>query len=291
MAIKFNADLIDDVARRRVVLFIGAGASRWAKPTGGGTFKDWKQFLNHACAKVTSRRIRKVVTDLIEDKEYLLASELLKSNLTDHWLVLLTDEFQQAAEVSRLHKALIALNPRIIATTNFDKLIETAWAQASGTSYPTVVSELGSSAFRLFRDDEKYLLKLHGSIDTPQGIVFDTTSYQSAAYNNRYYSDILATLLLTHTFLFIGFSMADPAVAMIVESAAYRFPANRPHYIFQSGKAVPEVDELWKKLRKLYVLRYPDAEHHVALAEQIEALGIAAGLRRNELAAASLGTK
>lgn len=290
MTTKFNADLIDDVARRRVVLFVGAGASRWAKPTGGGSFKDWKQFLDHACKKIANRRIRGIVTNLVENREYLLASELLKSNLSDKWLELLTGEFQQAADVSRLHGALIGLNPRIIVTTNFDKLIETAWAQASGASYPTVITEIGSTAFRLFRDDDKYLIKLHGSIDLPQGIVFDTTSYQSSAFSNRYYAEILATLLLTHTFLFVGFSMTDPAVAMIVENAAYRFPSNRPHYIFQSGKSVPEVDDLWRKLRKLYVLRYPEDNNHIALAEQIEALGVAALSRRNELAATVLRT-
>lgn len=289
MTIKFNADLIDDVARRRVVLFIGAGASKWAKPTGGGSFKSWNQFLEHARTKTTNRRIRTIIAKLIENKEYLLASELLKGNLSDQWLDLLKNEFQQTAEISRLHKALIALNPRIVVTTNFDKLIETAWAQASGASYPTVITEVESSAFRLFRDDDKYLIKLHGSIDTPQDIVFDTTSYQSSAFSNRYYAEIMDTLLLTHTFLFVGFSMADPAVAMIVENAAYRFPLNRPHYIFQPGKAIPEVDELWKRLRKLYVLRYSEERHHVELAEQVEALGAAAALRRNELAATVFG--
>ncbi|MFO1227565.1 SIR2 family protein [Roseateles sp.] len=291
MTIKFNADLVDDVARRRVVLFVGAGASRWAKPAGGGSFKDWKQFLNHACSRATNRRIQKIVRNLIDNQEYLLASELLKSNLSDQWLSLLTAEFQQAAEISRLHKALIHLDPRLIVTTNFDKLIETAWGQDSGASYPTVVTAIESSIFRLFRDDEKYLIKLHGPIDSPQNIVFDTTSYQSSAFSNRYYVEMLATLLLTHTFLFVGFSMADPAVAMIVENAAYRFPSNRPHYIFQPGTATPEVDELWKKLRKLYVLRYSDADNHVALAEQIEALGAAAISRRSELAATVLGRK
>ncbi|SHM15459.1 SIR2 family protein [Rhizobacter sp. OV335] len=288
MATKFNADLVDDVARRRAVLFIGAGASRWAKPASGGSFKDWTQFLIAANAKISIRRVRTLIADLISAQEYLLASELLKSNLSDEWIELLKSEFQQVAEVSRLHKALIDLNPRVVVTTNFDKLIETAWSTASGDNYPTVVTEIDGNAFRLFRDDEKYLIKLHGSIDTPQGIVFDKTSYQGAAFNNRYYADILATLLLTHTFIFVGFSMMDPAVTMIVESAAYRFPSTRPHYIFQSGKAIPEVDGLWKRLRKLYVLRYSDADHHAALAEQLEELGAMATKRRNELAATAL---
>ncbi|MGC3983279.1 MAG: SIR2 family protein [Pseudorhodoferax sp.] len=236
MPIKFNADLVDDVARRRFVVFVGAGASRWAKPAAGGSFKDWIQFLNAANSKVGAKRIRGIIGDLIAGNEYLLASEMLKQNLAEKWVGLLNQEFQQAADVSRLHKAIINLSPRLVVTTNFDKLIENAWAQNNNSSYPTVISQIDSEAFRLFRDQEKYLIKLHGTIDAPRGIVFDKTSYLGSAFNNPYYADLLATLLLTHTVIFVGFSMADPAVAMIVENAAHRFPSTRPHYIFQSGR-------------------------------------------------------
>ncbi len=282
----FNADLVDDVARRRFVLFVGAGASKWASPAGGGTFKDWVQFLKAAEAKLADRRLRKIVAGLIKDREYLLASEILKSALDGEWTTLLTREFQQAADVSRLHASLISLEPRIVITTNFDKLIENAWAASPSSHYPTVLSKIDAGAFRIFRNDERYLIKLHGSIDQPSEITFDKTSYQRDAYSNRYYSELLTTLLLTHTFIFVGFSMTDPAVASIVESAAYRFPDTRPHYIFQSGRAVPEVDTLARQFRKLYVLRYDEASHHKALADKLDQLATAATSRRAEISAA-----
>lgn len=291
MPYSFNADLIDDVARRRIVLFVGAGASKWAKPTSGGDFKDWVEFLQSANTELKGRkRIQRLVSEMIEQRDYLLASELLKSNLENRWTSLLEKEFQQVADVSRLHKAMILLDPRIIVTTNFDKLIEGAWAQVPGARYPTVLTRVGAEAFRLFRSDEKYLIKLHGSIDEPGEIVFDKTSYQSGAFSNSYYSEILSVLLLTHTFLFVGFSMNDPAVSMVVENAAYRFPNARPHYVFQPGKAVPEVDDLWKRLRRLYVLRYPNRNDHVALAERLERLGTDAGNRRAEILASQRAT-
>jgi hypothetical protein len=285
---RFNADLVDDLARRRVVLFVGAGASKWSKPHGGGRFKDWIEFLETANAKLDKRsRLRKVIAALIQERDYLLASELLKAQLGASWSDLLSSEFQQAADVSRLHKALVDLDQRLVITTNFDKLIESAWGAASGPLYPTVVTRIDADAFKLFRNDEKYLIKLHGSIDKPSEIIFDKTSYQIGAFGNSYYAEILSSLLLTHTFLFIGFSMADPAVSLVVESAAFRFPSARPHYIFQSGSPVPEVDELWKRLRRLYVMRYPDNNQHAALADQLEQLAREAAKRRAEIVAAS----
>jgi hypothetical protein len=285
---KFNADLVDDLARRRVVLFVGAGASKWSTPHGGGKFKDWIEFLEAANAKLDRRsRARRVVASLIQERDYLLASELLKAQLGTDWSALLSSEFQQAADVSRLHKALVGLDQRIVITTNFDKLIESAWGAAPGPHYPTVITRVDADAFKLFRNDEKYLIKLHGSIDTPSDIIFDKTSYQVGAFGNSYYAEILSSLLLTHTFVFVGFSMADPAVSLVIESSAFRFPSTRPHYIFQSGSPIPEVDELWKRLRRLYVMRYPERDQHMALAEQLEQLGSEAAKRRAELVAAA----
>ena len=194
---KFNADLIDDVARRRAVLFIGAGASKWARPNGGGRFKDWEEFLVAANSRLPARsRAKRIVAGLIVERDYLLASELLKDQLADAWTDLLTQEFQQAAEVSRLHKAIVALEPRIILTTNFDKLIESAWSTTATDRYPTIVSRIDADVFWLFRNEDKYLIKLHGGIDIPKEIVFDKTSYQANAFANSFYSEMLSSLLL-----------------------------------------------------------------------------------------------
>lgn len=280
----FNVDLLDDLARRKVVLFVGAGASKSARPRAGGTFKGWSEFLETACAKIEDGAIQKIIKKPIKEQDYLIASELLKQNMGEGWARLLSDEFQQAAETSRLHKALIGLDQRIIVTTNFDKLIESAWQDSMPDRYPNVISNVDHKVFRLFRNDDSYLIKLHGTIDAPEHIVFDKSSYQREAFANQFYRDLIGTLLLTHTFLFIGFSMDDPAVASVVESHAYRFSDSRPHYIFTSGVANPVVDDLSKTFRKLFVIRYSAKDGHVALVEAIERLIADTNERRRILA-------
>src|SRR5471030_911612 len=98
----FNVDLLDDLARKKVVLFVGAGASKSASPRNGGSFKGWGDFLDDACLKVSDEKIKKIISSRIKSKDYLIASELLKENLADQWTTLLSDEFQQAANTSRL---------------------------------------------------------------------------------------------------------------------------------------------------------------------------------------------
>lgn len=279
----FNVDLVNDVAKRNAVLFVGAGASKWATPIGGGRFKGWTEFLDEACTRIQEVKTQKLIKACTKKGDLLIASELLKNNLGEEWTRILSAEFQQAAEISRLHKALIALNQRIIVTTNFDKLIETAWGSQPIDRYPTVISKVDHKAFKLFRDDEPYLIKLHGSIDDPEGIVFDKSSYQRTAFANQFYRELIGTLLLTHTFIFIGFSMDDPAIALVLESHAYRYSDTRPHYIFTSGRPNQQIDDLSKSLRKLFVLRYPEKDGYVALAEGLESLESAARERRRLL--------
>jgi SIR2-like domain len=286
----FNPDLVEDVAQRRVVLFIGAGASKSSKPNSGRSFLDWTDFLLKANKLVSAKRIKTLIAKSISNKDYLIASELLKENLQEKWKTLLTDEFQQTAPISRLHKALIDLDQRILVTTNFDKLIENAWS-ASSQRHQNVISKMDDKAFKLFRDDDPYLIKLHGSIDDADQIVFDKSSYQKNAYSNRFYSELIGTLLLTHTFIFVGFSMDDPAISLIIESHAHRFSDTRPHYILLSGKPIKAIDDLSKKLRKLYVLRYSDANNHIALSESLEALAAKASDKRREILAASVVSK
>jgi hypothetical protein len=228
--------------------------------------------------------MQKIVRRLIKDKDYLIASELLKQNMGEAWARLLSEEFQQAADTSRLHKALIGLGQRVIVTTNFDKLIESAWQDSMPDRYPNVISNVDNKVFRLFRNEDSYLIKLHGTIDAPEHIVFDKSSYQREAFANQFYSDLIGTLLLTHTFVFIGFSMDDPAVTSVVESHAYRFSDSRPHYIFTSGVANPIVDDLSKTFRKLFVIRYSPKDGHIALVEAIEKLIADTNERRRILA-------
>lgn len=283
--ISFNPDLVDDLARHRVVLFVGAGASKWVKPKGGGTFKDWPTFLLDAATNVADKKRRRLIEQRVRARDFLVASELLKDVLQEKWRTILAQEFQQAADISRLHKALVSLDQRIIVTTNFDKLIENAWNDTAIIRYPQVIGQIDEKAFRMFRDDEIYLIKLHGSIDKPDEIVFDKSSYQNSAFANRFYSELLGTLLLTHTFIFVGFSMDDPAVAMVVETHAHRFPGTRPHYIFLPGPTNQPIDDLSKSLRKLFAIRYPQKNGHIALAESIEVLSDEVKKRRLSLIA------
>lgn len=265
----FNQDLIDDIVKGKFILFLGAGVSKAAKLSVDNDYiKDWGQFLSHANDFIPDIKLKKIISSQLKNNDYLMAAELLREALDDQWPALIQKEFSKRGAESNLHKALLRLRPRIIVTTNFDKLVENFWEEYN----PNIITKVDGEAFKIFRDESKYLLKIHGSVDDPSAVVFDKTSFQKSAFSNYFYNDFLSTLLLTHTFVFVGVSMSDPAINMVVENYAFRYPKNRPHYLIQSGKPEPEIEEIWKKIRKLYVLRYPSTKDYSGLPALINNL-------------------
>ncbi|MGJ5203515.1 SIR2 family protein [Bradyrhizobium sp. HKCCYLR20261] len=281
----FNADLLDDLAREKAVLFLGAGVSASAKTSTGGKIADWNTFLAALCNDVPEP-IASQVRALIQAKDYLLAGEILQSALADGWESKITEHFGQKATPSALHASLIALSQRIILTTNFDKLLEVAFEKMDirDTHYPTVINKVEDDVFRALKDhNRKYIVKIHGTVDDPSSRVLSRSEYIRLAFGNSYYSSFLENLLLNYTFLFVGFSMDDPAIMSLMEMYSLRYPKARPHYIFAGGPIPENIIEINKRLRKLIYIVYDSTDNHAALPGLITDIAIASDARRREI--------
>ena len=127
---QFNQDLVEDLARRRAVLFLGTGVNSSSNTNLGKPIKQWRDFLECMAEAVADERLQKFVSQLVCEKDYLMACELIRQNFEkDKCDKNLTEEFAQIGSVSELHKAIFSLKQRITITTNFDKCLETAWQQ------------------------------------------------------------------------------------------------------------------------------------------------------------------
>jgi hypothetical protein len=281
----FNADLVDDLARQRVVLFLGSGVSSSSPTRAGGRIKGWAEFLRDLCAKVDGPTSQQVV-GLIGKNDLLLACEILQESLKEEWDNFISDEFGQMAEPSALHEAILGLDQRIILTTNFDKLIETCWETKIGTSshLPRVIASIDASVFNVLKDNKnKYLIKIHGNVDDPSTIVFSKSEYIRLAFGSAIYSSFLESLLLNYTFLFVGFSMEDPAISSLLEMYALKYPKSRPHYMFSEQGVADNVLSINRRLRKLIVIKYDSSENHKMLPKVIQNLSDVAMSRRKEI--------
>ena len=76
-----------------------------------------------------------------------------------------------AFQPSRLHQIILALDSRIVITTNFDKIYERYCLNTSAEGFKVVTYESPSLADEL-RSDTRLIIKAHGNIDDIQRMVF-----------------------------------------------------------------------------------------------------------------------
>lgn len=283
-AYEFVPDLLDDFVSKRVALFLGSGVSAGVQTRSKQNVRTWDKFLIDCLKKVGEHTKRQEIESILKAGDLLLGCELLKEELGDTWNEILRGEYDQIGEVTGLQKAIIGLNPRIIVTTNFDKFFESAWdgVKTEATHHLKVEVGISDSSFDLFRSSDPCLFKLHGSISDTKSMIFAKSEYIAKAYSSWAYSKFLEVLFTTHTVLFIGFSLSDPAISHILELHANLHPRGRPHYAFMPDTVGPLKRSAMKSLKKLYVISYSSQANHKELEDKIKQLS-AAVTRRNKI--------
>lgn len=274
--IDYNPDLLDDFIRGRVAVFLGAGVSAGSRTRAGLPIKTWADFLKSNADSLPDNTASEEIKDLVDQGDYLFACEILKDQLNnnDKWESTLKNEFEKIGSLSDLQKSVLKLNPRIIITTNFDLYIESHWGKENpnATHHLQVKNGISSDCFSIFRDDEHHLVKLHGSINQTDSMIFSLSDYASKAHANWQYGAFMELLLCTHTVIFIGFSMKDTAITNLLEIYAQKYPKNRPHYAFMPDFNSDRKSKIMRNFRKLFIIPYPSKDNHKQLTSHIKAL-------------------
>jgi hypothetical protein len=109
-------------------------------------------------------------------------------------------------EPNALHEAIAALQPVSVFTTNFDDLLERAFAAAGIRTCIASVDE--DLAF--LSADVCNVVKVHGDIAHPTSLVVSTGDYDLYEVSRPSLSRLLGATLQTRTVLFVGYSASDP---------------------------------------------------------------------------------
>jgi hypothetical protein len=164
-------------------------------------------------------------------------------------------------------------------TTNFDRVAEEAWSKA-GTPFREKVFGRGNtgSFFRAIASGDRYLLKLHGNLDSPAERVLRRAEYD-AGYGdggNIHFEfplpRLLRRLYMSYSFLFVGCSLAaDRTVQTFMKVANQEGAGNLPHHyaILPCHTGVLKRKVVEDRLADAHItpLWYPEGEHE--LVEQI----------------------
>jgi hypothetical protein len=128
-------------------------------------------------------------------------------------------------EKNELHDSLLDLDPNIIVTTNYDRLVERA--SRSGFNVHPYSSRTVGSDLRL---GSPLLLKIHGSVDSPQDMILTRTDFAKIRREGKHALDALQALFFTRTTLFVGYGFADPDLHLLLENAVGPIGGPPGHY-------------------------------------------------------------
>ena len=229
--ISWPTDLISDIARRRVVLFLGAGISMNSKTSDGKRPKNWCQLLEEA-AKQIPRNSRSVVRRLLKERDYLTACDVVKRQLgADKYATFFNKEFLEPKfEHASVHELIFGLDSQIVATPNIDKTYETFANHKAKGSIKTK-HFYDDDVADAIRRSNRLVLKVHGTIDSPAKMIFTRAEYAAARTKHAEFYSILDALLVTNTFLFLGCGVNDPDIRLVLENYAFRFRNTRRHFM------------------------------------------------------------
>lgn len=280
-------DLVWDVAARRSVLFLGAGVSRNAANAQGVHPREWTDFLKHLASLLPDAAHKAEVMHCINDADLLTACELAKTYLSSS--VFKTEMLKEFSgngyRHAKLHDDLSLVDSRLVMTTNFDKLYENRANQLQDNTV-IVKSYYDKDVADVFRRKDRVVLKVHGTIDAADSTIFTRSQYALARRDYGHFYQLLRGLFVTHTFVFLGASMRDPDMQLLLEDHAYRFEGARPHYMVMPKNSAREGTlRVLEETMNLKALLYDPMDNHRVLADSVAALVPKVEAARQEIAA------
>lgn len=269
---KWPAPLLADIARRRSVLVLGSGVSRQSANSAGERPPIWKAFLEQALADCPQADTG-AIADALKNNDLLHACEWLKANYDEQWNPYLRRTFLEPGfEAAQIHRELLQLDSRVVFSLNFDSIYED-FAKSIKPGSVITRHYYDRGATEDLRGLGRYVVKVHGSIDVPEKLIFNQKDYAEARVKYSAFYQSFDAALMTHTFLFIGAGYSDPDVNLILENQAFSFPTASPHYIIRPAGDHVEMKESLRKNRNLKTIEYdPIDANHSGLVTVVEDL-------------------
>lgn len=271
--------LIEEYKKDRVGLLVGAGAS-----VGAG-LPQWGQLLRDMLEETKGSvglSAQKVADyeSLIDQDRYLMAASGLKVDLGSYFAGFIRKVFVDSKPVpTSLHKAMLGLKRlQFVLTTNYDTLIERTYRSQDPDVTVCTYKDSGEVR-RSLSSREFFILKAHGDATrSGDGIILTDQDYRNILFRESAYQHMLATMFSMYTVVFVGASMTDPEVNLMLNYVASTFaPDSGPtHYALLTKEKVNEVEkERWFKDFKIRVVSVSSADEYAELTEFVDLLAAA----------------
>lgn len=286
--INWPTDLIDDIARRRCIIYLGSGISMNSTNDKGEHPKSWSNLLEKGMdlLKESDQGIKKCIKKYLDKEDYLMGFELLKCSLSrDVFVNFLKNEFiVPHFDHSPIHEDIFSLDTRIIITTNIDKIYDT-YANSLSNGTINIKNYYDEDLADCIRNSEHLIFKIHGCITTPDKAIFSSIDYASIRNTYKDFYLLLESLIMNHTFLFLGAGLNDPDIRLLFENYRFKYKYSKSHhFVIPKNKYIPAELKIFSELLNMNFIQYDAAKHHKELIYSVKNLVNLVDEKRRKLA-------
>ena len=271
---KIPTDLIESFKREKGGLFVGAGLSQSVGlPNWHGLLSDLILLAERVSYKPNRDFIDSCKELLKDNSKFLILAQELKDFLQDSFRKYIIEKYSDhCPPPSATHLALIKYPYKFIVTTNYDTLLENAYVQVQHKQAKVYTfKDSPDIAYDLW-NGRPFILKAHGDANkTQQGIILTEKDYRQILFQEKGYQSILQSLFTTKTVLFIGASLSDPELKLLLSFIHSSFHGGGPtHYALISEGEMNSVEaESWRKNFNIQIIPYSPANNHKEVEEFI----------------------
>ncbi|UZD21804.1 SIR2 family protein [Algoriphagus halophytocola] len=266
-------EIVKAIEKNSFGIYVGAGLSM------GAELPSWSQFLNDLISilekkDIASNRVSEMRDLALIPSKYLMLAEEIRSLIQNDLEKLVREKFEdKSKQPTAVHDALVKIKSKFIITTNYDTLIERALVKNFSNFFPTVYTYKDASSinYSLWNGDF-FVLKAHGDAKTPKEIILTERDYRNIIYNQMGYQSILHAIFSTNSILFLGVSLDDPELTLLLRYIHNIFHGGTPnHYaLLPKDKITATEIENWRKDFNIHIITYDPKDNHVEVAGFID---------------------
>ena len=273
---EWDKSFIEEMAARRCIIFLGSGASAGCLSSDGKKRPpNWEALLKLLHAAMPNSNDKAFALEKIVSKEYLDAAEIICSKISpaDYSAIMRSEFVAPRYQPSSVHKSVLKMDPKIVITTNYDDIYEKYCAAGDAAAGYNACRYHDTHLINDLRSPVRSIIKAHGCVTDLSRSVLTRHQYFKARQESSNFFKILDALFITHTLFFIGYSLSDPDIQLLLENTNITAPSAHQHYaVIRRGSMHEALRAAATKSYNLRFVEYGGGDDHAELLAGIEEL-------------------
>ncbi|EOC0002878.1 SIR2 family protein [Cronobacter turicensis] len=229
----WSESLAREIAENRCIFHLGSGLSCQSVDDDGARPLSWSELLKQLKENtLQDQGMKTLVEEFLTERKYLDAAEIIrtKGRADEFHRIIKHEFFDRRFMVSNSHRTIVEISPKIIATTNYDSIVEDALIEKGGRNSFVSFEHTTNGLIDAVRSPSTILFKFHGCAQHPRDIILSRSDYFKLRDKHRTSFDILTALYKINTVLFIGCGIEDPDINLLLENVRLEAGESSPSY-------------------------------------------------------------